>query len=312
MPAVALCQNCYDVFGNICECPTSEDSLLVYENSLKVYRFYENSSEYKKIKIKKISNNKDAIDCFYKLDSSYQAFKEIWQLRERYLKGERVDVLMPRDGLNIPIVNYYERIDEYRFYQREFECGILNTSSPFPIYDIRIVPLFINTYRNHNSNDNFNGDEVEIAMYVPVTVKPFELLTEAELSLRSKLLASTQFKIKKIEKKAVKRTDTTSVRNITVKVNPVANNTRAIANLIIKDSVISLHRHYTLDGTPIYYSNGTTSCLIGSMKKGIFTKLPKEEYQYIKSYARQLLQDDDSLARELRLKFGMYFKSIAK
>ena len=91
---------CIDVYNNPCVCPTAEDSMLIYENSLKVYKYYEDNTYYKKIKITKILTYKDYKACFYKLDSAYQAFKEIWLLRERYLKGENVN--MADKGIVLP------------------------------------------------------------------------------------------------------------------------------------------------------------------------------------------------------------------
>jgi hypothetical protein len=302
-------KDCVDVFGNECECPTSEDSILVYENSLKVYQFYERNEYYKKIKIKKIVTEKDVYDCFQKLDSAYRAFMSMWMLRERYLKGENVDVLMPRGGKNIPISDYFEKVDEYRFYQREFECGILNTSSPFPVYDIRIAPLYINTYRNHTSDDVFNGDEVQIAMYMPVTVKPFMFLTEKELEIRNKVLMGTSRnkKVKKVVPEVVKivKKDTTPV---VVKAKP----------LTIKFSESGLVKNDTTykivpesEGVPVYYSNGITGSLIGFLSsKGVFTRIDKSQYKYIHKFAVDLLQDIDKLKKELKIKFGQNISII--
>jgi hypothetical protein len=182
-----LSAQCLDVYGHNVECPTTDDSLVIYHNSLKVYAYFENHKDYKKISSVRLNGKIDVTKCFYRLDSSLDNFRILWQQRERFLAGERLDVLMPRGGENIEIEEYYQRIDDYKFYQREFENGILNTVSPFPMYDIRIAPLVINTYIN-NYGSEFNGDQVEIALYIPVTVKPYILLTEDELKLRQKIL----------------------------------------------------------------------------------------------------------------------------
>jgi len=302
-------KDCVDIFGNDCECPTSEDSILVYENSLKVYEFYERNEYYKKIKIKKIVTEKDVYDCFQKLDSAYRAFMSMWMLRERYLKGEKVDVLMPRGGKNIPIAEYFEKVDEYRFYQREFECGILNTSSPFPVYDIRIAPLYINTYRNHTSDDVFNGDEVQIAMYMPVTVKPFMFLTEKELEIRNKVLMGTSRskKVKKVVPEVAKiiNKDTTPV---VVKAKPLT--IKFSENgLVKKDTTYKIVPES--EGVPVYYSNGITGSLIGFLSnKGVFTRIDKSQYKYIHKFAVDLLQDIDKLKKELKIKFGQNISII--
>jgi hypothetical protein len=304
-------KNCLDVFGNSCECPTSDDSILVYENSLKILQFYERNDFYRKIKIKKIVTEKDVEDCFRKLDSAYQAFRQMWQLRERFLKGENVDVLMPRDGHNIPISDYFDRIDDYRFYQREFECGILNTTSPYPIYDIRISPLYINTYRNHTSSDIFNGDEVQIAMYMPVTVKPYTLLTSSEIDLRNKLLKGTD----RAKSKKLKPTREDILSSIVVDTSKEKPNVKSLTislkqNSWVENKVLP-DLNIPLGGTSVYYSNGITGSLIGFLdKNGYFTKIDKSRYKYIHKFAVNLLQDDNKLKAELRVKFGIIIKIV--
>jgi len=288
---------CKDVYGVSVDCPTAEDSILIYQNSVKVYEYYEMNKDYRKLSSLKIKTTKDIIACYNRLDSSLTFFKSLWQLRERYLKGEEVDVLMPKGGENIPLSEYYERIDDYRFFQRELECGILNTTSPFPIYDSRISPRLINTYRN-NKGEDFSGDEVQVALYVPVTVKPFSMLTQKELDLRNKILGRNDKLQKKNEPKdtqvVIKTVDTITKKTTVTTV-------RFQGNMVTD-----------MDGVPVYYTNGTTYCFIGSVKKGIFRKVPKSKYKEyaVPQYGRLLLEDNERLKKELNNKFGNYIKQI--
>jgi hypothetical protein len=321
---------CLDVYNNPCVCPTSEDSMLIYENSLKVYKYYEDNTYYKKIKITKILTYKDFKACFYKLDSAYQAFKEIWQIRERYLKGENVNmaekgIVLPKGGKNIPVEDYFERIDEYRFYQRELECGILNTNSPIPVYDIRIAPLYMNVYRNHSAKDDFNGDQVEVALYVPVTVKPYELLTDAELEFRKKILGNRYIPqtvkqpkkdtiaVIKEEPVIVIKKDTIAVQKIPFK-KEIQKTVRSFVqkvDVIRVKPVLSINTVLKPPIYPVYYGNGVTSCLIGKMdSKGVFVKVPKSEHRALPRFARELLMNDEQLKKHLRIKFGDFFKEI--
>jgi hypothetical protein len=292
-----LYSQCKDVYGISVECPTAEDSILIYQNSVKVYEYYEMNKDYRKLSSVKIKTTKDIRDCYNRLDSSLAFFKSLWQLRERYLKGEEVDVLMPKGGENIPLNEYYERIDDYRFFQRELECGILNTTSPFPIYDSRISPRLINTYRN-NKGEDFSGDEVQVALYVPVTVKPFSMLTQKELDLRNKILGRNDKLQKKNEPKdtqvVIKTVDTITKKTTVTTV-------RFQGNMVTD-----------MDGVPVYYTNGTTYCFIGSVKKGIFRKVPKSKYKEyaVPQYGRLLLEDNERLKKELNNKFGNYIKQI--
>ena len=288
---------CRDAYGVSVDCPTAEDSILIYQNSLKVYEYYETNKEYKKLSSLKIKTTKDIIACYNRLDSSLTFFKSLWQMRERYLKGEDVDVLMPKGGENIPITEYYERIDEYRFFQRELECGILNTTSPFPIYDSRISPRLINTYRN-NKGEDFSGDEVQVALYVPVTVKPFALLTQKELDLRNKILGRND----KLQKKNEPKDTQIVIKNV-----DTVTKTTTVTKIKFQGNIVS-----DMDGVPVYYTNGTTYCFIGSVKKGIFRKVPKSKYKEyaIPNYGRLLLENEERLKKELKIKFGGYIKQI--
>ena len=293
----SIYSQCKDAYGISVECPTAEDSILIYQNSIKVHEYYETNKEYRKLSSVKIKTSKDIQDCYNRLDSSLTFFKQLWQLRERYLKGEEVEVLMPKGGENIPLTDYYERIDEYRFFQRELECGILNTTSPFPIYDSRISPRLINTYRN-NKGEDFSGDEVQVALYVPVTVKPFALLTQKELDLRNKILGRNDKLLSMNQPK-----DT----QVVVKTVDTITKKTTITTVRFQGNIVA-----DMDGVPVYYTNGTTYCFIGSMKKGIFRKVPKSKYREyaVPKYGRLLLEDNERLKKELKNKFGSYIKQI--
>jgi hypothetical protein len=302
-----LSSQCLDIYGHTVECPTIDDSLVIYNNSLKVYSFYENNKAYKKISSIRLNTKLDVTNCFYKLDSSLDNFKMIWQKRERRLAGENLGILMPRNGENIAVEEYYQKIDEYRFYQREFENGILNITSPFPMYDTRIAPLVINKYINYTANDYNNGDEVEIALYIPVTVKPYSLLTEDEMKLRQKILGvKPKYVTSNIfpKRKVIMKTDSVVKPMYLVKPNK-------------KDSILepSEFKYPLFNGNitnPIYASNGYTSCLIGWLVGRKFRKLKPEEYvQFaVPLYGRELLQNEKELDKTLRIKFGEYYQGI--
>jgi hypothetical protein len=318
---------CKDVYGNDAECPTTQDSMLIYENSLKVYQFYENNNHYKKIKTTKITTLKDFKKCFYKLDSAYQAFKEIWVIRERYLKGENVNmmekgILLPADGKNIPMNEYYDKIDDYRFYQRELECGILNIKSPFPVYDIRISPLYINVYRNLNKKSDYNGDEVEIALYIPVTVKPVALLTKDETEARTKILKGTFLSVTPKKTITTPQIDTI-LPNITtdsieqkykeeLKTETKKDTIKFKAKVVKKIHKPNYFVGLSYDAEPIFVSNGVTYSIIGLKKGRTFFKIPKNLYgEYaIQAFAKIILNDDTELCKILKSKFGNYVNKI--
>ena len=308
---------CKDFFGNNTTCPTAEDSMVLYENSLKVYEFYEKHEDYKKVSSIKINTEKSVRECFYRLDSTLREFKDLWMRRERYLKGEKIEVLMPVGGRNIMMEQYYERIDENRFYQREFENAILNTNSPFPLYDNRIAPLIINTYVN-NVGEEFNGDEVQIALYVPVTIKPVALLTKEEMTLREKLLTGTFLKVK--PKKEIERpivTKVISIDSVEIKYKKEIkkSSTKSKKNkpdVVKKEVSKGYFNTIPINAGVIYYTNGITSCAIGYMYERNFYVLPKRLYNEwaVPLYGRYILENKQELIKMLRLKFGEYFKEI--
>jgi len=301
-----LLSQCLDVYGHNVECPTLDDSLVIYNNSLKVYSYFENNKNYKKLSSIRLNGQLDVTKCFYKLDSSLDNFKLLWQQRERMLAGEKLDVLMPRGGENIEVEQYYQRVDDYKFYQREFENGILNTTSPFPLYDIRIAPLVVNTYINNYGND-FNGDQVEIALYIPVTVKPYNLLTEDEMKLREKILGvKPKYVISNIfpKRKMIMRTDTM--------VKPIHVITPKKKDSIVEPSPYKYPLFNYQITNPIYASNGYTSCLVGWMVGRKFRKIKPEEYAQfgVPLYGRELLQNEKELDKTLHIKFGEYYQGL--
>lgn len=300
---------CTDVYGRNVTCPTENDSLIVYNNALKVYEFYEKNPDYVKLKSERLRTKQDVLDCFYHLQDAVDSFQVRWQLRERVLNGEDIpSVLLPRDGKNIPMSDYYQYIDDYVFYQREFENGILNTNSPFPIYDIRIAPLVINTYENRYSNDDFNGDFVNVALYIPVTVKPFRLLTDSEKVERQRILSGQIIKRKvvvvnppkppKVSKKIV---DTTLLKSATIDYTP------PVINKEYKFTTPPPH------AIPMYYyaspGNGT---IMGYLVGRKFRKyLPTDEYYWaLPKWLKELLNNDKELDKYLKIQLGGWYEGL--
>jgi len=268
---------CRDIYGNSVECPTEEDSLLVYVNALKVYDFYEKNHDYIKLKTQKLRTRHEVLNCFYQLRVSVDSFKTIWNRRERFLSGENLpEVLMPRGGKNIPIDSYYLRINSYRFYQRELENGILNMNSPFPVYDTRIFPLVINSYENRYGRDESNGDLVNVALYIPITVKPFRMLTDSEKVIRRKILGGFNTRRKDPPK------------NFSYTIPPP-------------------------NAVPMYYRSPLGGgSLMGYMVGRRFRKyLPTDEYySALPQWLRDLLNDNVALEKYLRSKIGDYYEGL--
>jgi hypothetical protein len=321
---------CLDFFGRNVDCPTENDSLAVYNNSLKVYEFYEKNPDYVKIKSVRFKTNQDVLNCFYSLQDAVKEFKQRFELRERVLNGENIpSVLLPRNGKNIPLSDYYVSIDDYRFFQRELENGILNTKSPFPLYDYRIAPLVVNSYENRYGKNEFNGDFVNIALYIPVTVKPYRLLTEEEKKEREIILkgviSPNIIKPKTVDKKITPLTELKRITNDTT-ILPTANieYTLPTINKQIKDTTIVLvdtmkivtvakFKPIPSGAIPIYYYNSWgNSWFIGHMVGRKFRKFqPGDEFYWVLPKSiKDFLMNDEAIKFYLEQIYGKYYDGI--
>jgi hypothetical protein len=306
---------CTDVFGRAADCPDANDSLVVYNNALKVYEFYEKNPDYVKLKSVKLTTKQSVRDCFYQLQDAVDSFQVRWQLRERVLKGEDIPkVLLPRDGKNIPMSDYYVYIDAYHFYQRELENGILNTTSPFPVYDIRIAPLVVNSYENRFGRDGFNGDFVNVALYIPVTVKPYAMLTDSEKVVREQILSGNIPKgvIKKKtmiatlppKPKTKKQVDTTRLESANIEL---------VLPFINKVPTTNIRKPVPWDAMPMYYQHPAgAGWLMGWMIGRKFRKFsPGDEfYSTLPKWMVDFLNDDIALEKYLRIKWGGYYNGL--
>jgi hypothetical protein len=300
-----------DFFGRNVDCPTENDSLAVYNNSLKIYEFYEKNPDYIKLKSVKLRTKQDVLNCFYSLQDAVKEFNERFVLRQRVLNGENLpNVLLPRSGKNIPLNDYYVYVDEYRFFQRELENGILNTSSPFPIYDVRIAPLIINSYENRYGKNEFNGDYVNIALYIPVTVKPYRLLTEDEKKEREMILSGVIspniIKPKTVAKKITPLTELKRITNDTT-VLPTANIEYTLPIVAKQTPGFTL---VPAIATPVFFEGN--GWLIGHMIGRKFRKFqPTDEFYWaLPQSMKDFLMNNEAIRVYLELVYGKYYDGI--
>lgn len=157
--------------------PTSQDSLDVYNQALKVLDYYrsrgyrEDSPQYGPI-VNFEEENKDSRNMFISLNNVESIIHP----------GGFLSKNMVTDRL--PLDSYYRRIDNNRYYQREHSNSILDTRAPMMLYDSRIQPSAFYSFDNVDSNDILYGDAVGIIGYDPIAVKPEALLTPQERALK--------------------------------------------------------------------------------------------------------------------------------
>ena len=285
---------CRDIFGAKVECPTEEDSLVVYNNALKVYDFYENNKSYTKKKSTELVTTSEKQSVYRLLE---QAKKMFFVIRREMAKlnaeEKKFSAGKPKNEYkDITFKEYYSYIDEYRFYEREMENQIVNISAPAPIYDTRISPIIINEYECTDSSSVYFGDLVNIPLYIPVVVKPYMLLTSVELTLRNQILKITPIGLapKIIVPKQV----------------------NVVKHMLKRDS-IKLDTFNYKDGSPIYaFNQYGAGALIGFLVGRKFVKITPQEYERyaVPKFARELLGDEKQLNKMLKLKFGEYYEGL--
>lgn len=310
-------QKCYDIYERPSDCATENDSLVVYNNALKIYEFYEKNPDYVKLKSVRLKTKQEVLNCFYQLENAVDSFIALSQLRDRVINGENLpNVLLPRDGKNIPMNEYYVYIDDYRFYQRELENGILNINSPFPIYDIRIAPLIINSYENRFSRDEYNGDFVNVALYIPVTIKPYKLLTDSEKIIRTEILLGVI--PKKILQSKSKIEPKPKLNSKPIKPTSKDDSPLESANINYVPPIIRKQYKYTIPPSgsiSIYYlTQYGGGYLMGYMVGRKFRKyLPTDEFYWtLPKWLRDFLDNDIELEKYLRNKLGQYYNGLYK
>ena len=145
--------------------PTRADSLELLNNSINVLNYF-NSKNYDNYSTKYYNN--DGI--------KEKSFAFIEGLNKDF--DPDTTRLTPTGSRTVPLNEYYKPVDKNKFYQREAADGILDTRSPMQLYDRRILPTTGYTYDNINKGDSLFGDAVAISGYDPLSITPWDMLTE--------------------------------------------------------------------------------------------------------------------------------------
>jgi hypothetical protein len=302
---------CVDVFDKNVPCPTQDDSMVIYNNSLLVYNFYENNKSYKKLNFYYIKTKSDRIDIFTKMKSARNEYLQMINKNSEYIKNNNL-----LTGLSdLPFAQYYNVVDAWRFYQRELEYKIVNDDAPFPLYDSRISPITVCVYKNMDNRSEFFNDEVNIPMYIPVTVKPYILLTEAEKIQRAEILAKVESVKNKIEFE--KKLTFTAKRTIAPPVStpvPYSPTFDSIPTQVKTPlPTVRTAPRIPAGATPVYcdgpYGGGW---LMGYMIGRRFRKFysTDEYYWALPKEAKRILENDNEIEALLRLYFGEYYEGF--
>jgi hypothetical protein len=322
---------CKTVYGGRSNCPSFNDSLELYKNTLEVLKFYEKNPAYQKIRTVAVRTEKERKDVFDRLQNARRLFHLVRQ------PGQNMDtnstIKRPTD---ISYSQYFKYINEHRFQQRELENQIINHHSPYPLYDNRISPLVVNEYKCIGENNEYLGDLVNIPLYVPLMVKPMRLLTKKEKEAREEIARKIEDndlenifgdlnetsetaksgatnppnkKQKGVEGENAKPDKTALAEQKAENNEPVKSKVPAKPD----EPVIPIKPAFVFDdrfANPIYYYNQYGSgSIIGFSIKQYFRKLRPEEYDtyMLPKSTREFLSDEIRMQNWLRTRYGNYY-----
>ena len=136
--SLQLSAQCKDIYGTTADCPTAEDSLVLYNNALKVVQFYDSNKLYRLQTSDKLTSDGQKREVFEDLSQARRMFN-VLRRELRQMKPDKFSAGMPSPKYkDITYSQYYQGIDDYRFYQRELENQIINSMAPMSMYDVRI------------------------------------------------------------------------------------------------------------------------------------------------------------------------------
>jgi hypothetical protein len=259
--------------------PTMADSLALYNNALKVIKYY---------KDKKYEGNDPIYSNFLNKD----VFGQLEQARNTFNKYNKVNV-PGSSGKSIDVDReklkdvYYKEVDANKFFQREMANSILDTRSPMPLYDKRITPTVFYGFSNKMEKDPLWLDAVSLWGYDPIAVKPYSMLTPEEKKLREQRYGKPQQQTVVTSKPAVKPKQVTKPEP--KKQEPVKEIKKEQPKPVEK-------KQNVYEGTPVYSpgaGSGLPSALVGFLnQKGDTTFIKPEDYERfaVPKYGKEFIE----------------------
>lgn len=154
--------------------PTRADSLELLNNSRMVLNYYK-------------SKGYDAAPPIYlKNEADKKDIQEATESARKYYDPNKERQTPAGIDAKVPLKDYYKKKDKNKYYQREYANSILDTRSPMVLYDKRILPTVEMGYMNDIPGDVMMGDMVSIGAYDPLSITPWDMLTDKQKKLRVK------------------------------------------------------------------------------------------------------------------------------
>lgn len=139
-------------------------------------------------------NSSKALKDYYSPDKGYEEFNN-YPIKYEDWNNTNLNSLINYNPLNhttqegtkknVPLGNYYQKINDNQYKQRENSNYIMDLNAPMTLYDRRINPQFHKTYQNKNKGI-LENDMVDLYNYDPIAVKPWSLMNEIEKKERLK------------------------------------------------------------------------------------------------------------------------------
>jgi hypothetical protein len=303
---------CKDIYEKPCNCPTLEDSLLLYINAISVIEFYDYNKAYQKTGSKDIRLDFEKREVFKLMEQSRRLFHVVRKYMAEFEEDPKFANTAPKNKyIDIPYNQYFKQINKYRFNQRELENQIINRFAPFPMYDTRISPILINEYRCVDTESEFYGDLVNIPMYLPIVVKPDGMLSDSERVVRDKILKS--YNVHDLYLKMKERKLDILLNKIQKDISDTTSKTKRLESyeVIDKNSLVVVHNNVVyITEQPIFYRDAYSGAgLIGFMVGRKFQKIEPKDYKTfaLPKYCIDLLKDDKRLEFYLKTVIGGYY-----
>jgi len=113
-----------------------------------------------------------------------RALADLDATKVEYYSRPNEEVMTPTGNKLRKLIDYYQRVDNNKFYQRETANAILDTRAPRQLFDRRIEPTSYLSFTNINERDPMHGDAVGTYSYDPISVTPWDMLNTQQRKQR--------------------------------------------------------------------------------------------------------------------------------
>lgn len=157
--------------------PTSNDSLMIYNNAKLVDSYYKKNYEL----MRKNPSTGNLHELSDKASSAFEQTKK--------LEGVENEVLVNGGYRNANSIPYRQDLDKDKYLQRELDYFVLDLNAPYSLYDKRIQPQFTSHYQALVNTGEMSAmrNDVDVVEYDPIAIKPWAMSTPEEKAEKIRL-----------------------------------------------------------------------------------------------------------------------------